>query len=67
MIRRIGVEQVQKMKEQGAQIVEVLARKEFTDEHISGAINIPLLHMNASSVSVLDKKKPVVVYCWDYQ
>ena len=67
MIRRIGLEQVQKLKEQGAQIVEVLGRKEFTDEHIPGAINIPLLRMNASSVSVLDNKKPVIVYCWDYQ
>jgi len=67
MIRRIGIEQVQKMKEQGAQLVEVLATKEYADEHIPGAINIPLLHMNASSVAILDKKRPVIVYCWDYQ
>ena len=67
MIRRIGVEQVQKMKDQGAQIVEVLGRKEYAEEHLPGAINVPLLHMNASSVSVLDKKRPVIVYCWDYQ
>jgi rhodanese-related sulfurtransferase len=67
MIRRIDLEQVQKMKEQGAQIVEVLASKEYADEHIPGAINIPLLHMNASSVAVLDKDRAIVVYCWDYQ
>jgi len=67
MIRRIGIEQVQKMKEQGAQLVEVLPTKEYADEHIPGAINIPLLHMNASSVSILDKNRPVIVYCWDYQ
>jgi rhodanese-related sulfurtransferase len=67
MIQRIDIEQVQKMKEEGAQIVEVLAPKEYADEHIPGAINIPLLHMNASSVAVLDKKRAVIVYCWDYQ
>jgi len=67
MIRRIGVDQVQKMKDHGAQIVEVLGRKEYTDEHIPGAINIPLLQMNRSSVAVLDKNRPVIVYCWDYQ
>jgi rhodanese-related sulfurtransferase len=67
MIRRIGLEQVQKMKDEGAQIVEVLARKEYTEEDLPGAINIPLLHMNASTVAVLNKKRPVIVYCWDYQ
>jgi len=67
MIRRISIDQVQKMKAEGAQIVEVLASKEYVEEHIPGAINIPLLHMNASTVAVLDKKRPVVVYCWDYQ
>ena len=67
MIRKIDLDQVQKMKEQGAQIVEVLASKEYADEHIPGAINIPLLHMNASSVAVLDKSRAVIVYCWDYQ
>src|SRR5689334_6170303 len=67
MIKRIGVDQVQKMQQRGAQIVEVLAPKEYEEEHLPGAIHIPLLHMNASSVSRLDKKKPVIVYCWDYQ
>jgi len=54
MIRRIGVDQVQKMKDDGAQIVEVLGRKEYADEHILGAINIPLLQMSRSSVAVLE-------------
>jgi rhodanese-related sulfurtransferase len=67
MIRRIGIDQVQKMKAQGAQIVEVLAPKEYDEEHLPGAINIPLLRMNASSVAVLDKNRPVIVYCWDHQ
>lgn len=67
MIRRIDLEQVQEMQQRGAQIIEVLASKEYAEEHIPGAINIPLLHMNASSVAVLDKDRPIIVYCWDYQ
>jgi len=67
MIRKIGADQVQKMKDHGAQIVEVLGRKEYADEHLPGAINIPLLHMSRASVAVLDKNRPVIVYCWDYQ
>ena len=67
MIRTIGLEEVQKMKEDGAQIVDVLPSKEYSEQHIPGAINIPLLHMNGASVAVLDKNRPIIVYCWDYQ
>ena len=67
MIRRIDLKQVQKMREEGAQIVDVLASKEYSEGHIPGAINIPLLHMNTSSVTALDKSRPVIVYCWDDQ
>jgi phage shock protein E len=67
MIKTIGLEQVLKMKEEGAQIVEVLGRKEYAEEHLPGAINIPLVHMNESSVAVLEKQRPIIVYCWDYQ
>ena len=67
MIRRIGIEQVQQIQARGGQVVEVLARKEYDDEHIPNAINIPLLHMNRSSVAVLDRNRPVIVYCWDYE
>ncbi len=56
MIQRIGVDQVQKMKDHGAQIVEVLGRKEYAN-----------VQMNQSSVAGLDKNRPVIVYCWDYQ
>ena len=67
MIRRIGIEQMQQIKAQGGQIVEVLAQKEYAEEHIPGTINIPLLHMNRSSVAMLDRNRPIIVYCWDYQ
>ena len=66
MIRRIGLEQVQKMKEQGAQIVDVLASKEYSEEPIPGAINIPLKQLDDKTAGQLDRTRPVLVYCNDF-
>lgn len=47
------------------QLVEVLPEKEYVEEHLPGAINIPLKAMNRDSVAGLDRSRPTVVYCWD--
>lgn len=47
------------------QLIEVLPETEYADEHIAGAINIPLKSMNRGSVAQLDPSLPTVVYCWD--
>jgi rhodanese-related sulfurtransferase len=49
----------------GAQLVEVLPAGEYAEEHLPGAINIPLKNLDATSVEQLDRAKSVVVYCWD--
>jgi len=49
-----------------AQLVEVLTRDEFESEHIPGAINIPLKQL-AASTDRLDRARPVIVYCNDFQ
>jgi rhodanese-related sulfurtransferase len=48
-----------------AQLVEVLPEAEYAEEHLPGAINIPLTTLDAASTARLDKTKAVVVYCWD--
>jgi rhodanese-related sulfurtransferase len=48
-----------------AQLVEVLPEAEYAEEHLPGAINIPLKTLDAASAAQLDKTKAVVVYCWD--
>ncbi len=48
--------------EEDAQIVDVLPEDEYRAEHIPGAINIPLRRLNADTVTVLRRDKPVVVY-----
>ena len=51
----------------GAQLVEVLPRDEYEDAHLPGAVNLPLKELNPRSAGQLDRSRPVVVYCWDYQ
>lgn len=47
------------------QLIEVLPKNEYEEEHLPGSINIPLKLMTADSVSGLDKSRPTIVYCWD--
>jgi rhodanese-related sulfurtransferase len=54
-------------REEGAQLVEVLPAEGFDDEHLPGAINIPLKQLDRDSAASLDPQRPVVVYCYDYQ
>lgn len=49
----------------GAQLVEVLPKDEYDEEHLPDAINLPLKSLDATSEGVLDRGRPVVVYCWD--
>ncbi len=53
-------------EEQG-QLVEVLPAPEFEEEHLPGAINIPLKELNRETAKQLDRQRPVIVYCDDYQ
>ena len=66
MPREIGFEELRSLLAQdGAQLIEVLPEKEYAEEHLPGAINIPLKLMNRDSVAGLDRSAPTVVYCWD--
>ena len=65
MPRSIDREEVRRLVGEGAQLVEVLTPDEFDDEHLPGAINIPLRRIDAQARHRLDPARPVVVYCWD--
>jgi len=67
MPTRIDRDRVQELLQQSAQLVEVLPEDEFEDEHLPGAINIPLKAIDADSVRRLDSGLPVIAYCYDYQ
>jgi rhodanese-related sulfurtransferase len=58
-------DEVQRLVAAGAQLVDVLPRAEYDAEHIAGAINIPLKELTAQSAAILDRERPVIVYCWE--
>jgi rhodanese-related sulfurtransferase len=49
----------------GAQLVEVLPPDEYAEEHLPGAINVPLKTLDGDTTAALDKTKAIVVCCWD--
>jgi rhodanese-related sulfurtransferase len=61
-----SVEEMRRLLENGAQLVDVLEPEEFAHSHIPGAINIPLKELTASATARLDQTRPVIVYCNDF-
>ena len=58
-------EDVQRLVREGAQLVEVLPVANYEDEHLPGAINIPLKELPRLADERLDRNRPVIVYCHD--
>jgi rhodanese-related sulfurtransferase len=67
MPEKINRIEVQTLVTNGAQLLEVLGRKEYAWAHLPNAINIPLWEVDSQSTSDLIKSRPIVVYCHDYQ
>ena len=65
MPQAIDRDAVPRLANQGAQLVEVLPANEYAEDHLPGAINLPLRHLEQQATKVLDRQRAVVVYCWD--
>ncbi len=55
------------MEDEGAQLVEVLPEPEYDWAHIPGAVNIRLKRLDQATTETLDRARPVVAYCNDFQ
>jgi rhodanese-related sulfurtransferase len=64
-MREVGRQEVQDLIEAGAQVVDVLPAEEFQDDHLPGAIHLPLRQIETEARKALDPSRPVIVYCWD--
>jgi rhodanese-related sulfurtransferase len=53
------------VEQEGAQLVEVLPKAEYDEDHLPGAIHLPLRRLEAEARDSLDPARPVIVYCWD--
>jgi rhodanese-related sulfurtransferase len=61
----IDIAQVEQLLADGAQLVEALPEQEYEEGHLPGAVSLPLKRLTPERAAVLDRGRPVVVYCWD--
>jgi rhodanese-related sulfurtransferase len=65
MTQEVDRDGVRRLMEQGAQIIDVLPAREYGEDHLPGAVNLPIRKIEAEASRVLDPGRPIVVYCWD--
>ena len=65
LVQSVTYPRLRELLDAGAQLVEVLPEAEYAEEHLPGAINIPLKTLDAATAAPLDKTRAVIVYCWD--
>jgi rhodanese-related sulfurtransferase len=60
--------QVRELMASGAQLVEVLPAEEYREEHLPGALHLPLERLDRPRAErLLRRDRPIVVYCFDHQ
>jgi len=65
MATGIGLDRLRELIDHGAQVVEVLPEDDYAPAHLPGAVSLPLRELDEPRAAVLDRTRPVVVYCWD--
>ena len=65
MPTEIDLGQLDRLLAAGTQLIEVLPDQEYREGHLPGALNLPLRELTAERAALLDRGRPVVVYCWD--
>ena len=63
----IELADVLRLIDEGAQVVDVLSRKEYENSHLPDAIHIPLPELDGKSTAALDRNRTVIAYCFDYE
>lgn len=66
MPRSIERDELERLLEEDAQLVEVLPEKAYERAHLPGAINLPLKSFSPDTLAQFDRDRPVVVYCSGY-
>ena len=56
-------EELRLLAEHDGQLVEVLPHAEYEEEHLDQAMHVPLKQMDTNQADMLDRDRPVVVYC----
>ena len=67
MPAQVRRDHVRRLIDEGGQVVEVLPPAEYAFMHLKDAVNLPLNTIHADNVQALDRSRPVIVYCNDFQ
>jgi rhodanese-related sulfurtransferase len=67
MPKTIDLDGVERMSAEGAQLLDVMSREEYEESHLPGAINVPLPELDEESAAQLDRARPVIAYCADFE
>jgi rhodanese-related sulfurtransferase len=65
MFKSVTREDVRRLVDEGAQLVEVLEERQYRLAHLPGAVNIPAWELTRDRAAELDRDRPVLVYCFD--
>ena len=66
MPTEIDAVEVQRLvQDESALLFDVLPESEFEEEHLPGAVNIPLKRLTEETVAPYDHSRPVIAYCHD--
>jgi rhodanese-related sulfurtransferase len=61
----VSLARVRELAADGGQLVEVLPVEEYDEEHLPGAMSLPLKELTQERAGALDAARAVVVYCWN--
>jgi rhodanese-related sulfurtransferase len=67
MPKMIELDEVQRLLGEGAQLLDVMSREAYEHSHLPGAIHISLKELDEQSAARLDRDRPIITYCSDYQ
>jgi phage shock protein E len=65
--KTVDRQDVQDRLAEGAQLVDVLPEEQYEEQHLPGAVSIPLKSLGEVALERLDPGTPVIAYCWDFQ
>ncbi len=67
MPKTIDLDGVRRLSAEGGQLLDVMSREVFEESHLPDAINIPLPELDEESAAQLDRERPVIAYCADFE
>ncbi len=67
MPKDIERDEVQRLMQNGARVVEVLPHADYDQFHLPGALSIPLETITRETTAQLTKDQPIITYCHDTQ